>query len=263
MLAKKRVYISGRNLLRTGMVGLFLFGGSYAGQSQSSPEGEPLRWKSKARLHRHFRSTRGELVIDHNGVEFRPLKEMPLKWSFTDAGVTNIQSIAIADIKSVRITPEALILISYQNKGWHRPGDREFRFDVETPISAEMAAEMIRRIGRPSVNSVPDPQGSGYLTLPARHRTATGGSNGVLRLRDDGIDYLDSTGKDSRSWRWADIETLANPDPYQFRVGGYVERFDFELKQPLSKETFERLWNNIYTQGLNIVTAGGERDAGR
>jgi hypothetical protein len=120
-----------------------------------------------------------------------------------------------------------------------------------------VAAELAQRVGKPAINGNPDSQAPSFATIPARHRTLTGGTNGILRFRDDGIDYV--TGRQGgRSWRWADIRTLANPDPYHFRVGGYRETFDFELKEPMSRELFDRLWDYVYARDLIVSPVTGE-----
>jgi hypothetical protein len=75
----------------------------------------------------------------------------------------------------------------------------------------ELAGELVRLVGKPAINAVPAAHASGLATIGARHPTRTGGSNGVLRFRDGGIDYLAAKGNDSRSWRWADIQTVAHP----------------------------------------------------
>jgi hypothetical protein len=86
----------------------------------------------------------------------------------------------------------------------------------------------------------------------------SGGSNGTLRLKEDGIDYVTESARDSRSWRWVDIQTIATPDPYELRVTGYREIVDFDLKQPLSRAVFEQIWDLLYAAGLNLSTSAGE-----
>jgi hypothetical protein len=88
--------------------------------------------------------------------------------------------------------------------------------------------------------------------IPAHHRVWSGGSSGTLRFKDDGIDYVTESGRDGRSWRWADIQTLANPNPYELRVTAFREIAEFELKQPLSRDLFERMWDRLYAIGLNL-----------
>jgi hypothetical protein len=108
-------------------------------------------------------------------------------------------------------------------------------------------------------NQLPFPTATALSEIPAHHRMWSGGSNGTLRLKDSGIDYVTENGRDSRAWRWADIQTLANPNPYELRVTGFREIVEFDLKQPLSRELFERMWDYLYAAGLNLGSAtGGE-----
>ena len=147
---------------------------------------------------------------------------------------------------------------------WSQPlrFNHYYRFAVNTSIPASVAAELAQRVNKPVQNGDPDPIATTCLTVPAHHGTRFGGTNGTLRFRDDGIDYVTPGGQDSRSWRWADVQTLANPTPYQLRVGGYLETFEFELKQPMSADLFDRLWDHIYARELNVEhTPGGQRHA--
>ena len=72
----------------------------------------------------------------------------------------------------------------------------------------------------------------------------------MLHFRKGGIDYVTAKGRGSRSWQWSDIQTIANPDPYHFRVQGFRETFEFELKQPMSRKLFDRLWDSVYARDL-------------
>jgi hypothetical protein len=210
----------------------------WAGQTQAAQNSSvAVQWQSPARLHRLLGGTRGVLIIDERGVDFRPHKGAPIRWSYEN-------------IHSFHLTPHRLDLESYQNRSWHFPGDRTFHFDLQNTVPPEVAAEFARRVGKPAKNALPEPQASAFATLPARRRTFGGGTNGVLRFRDTGIDYMTTSGRGSRSWRWSDIQTIANPDPYHFRVQGYRETFEFELKQPMSRELFDRLWDAVYARGL-------------
>jgi hypothetical protein len=226
---------------------------SVQSRSQSPPSGQALEhssWESKARLHQRLKSAPGQFVFGEHDIEFRPVKGSSLRWSFVEIKTINLQ------------TSRRLTLTTYENRSWHRGGDRQFRFALAAPMPPNVAAELVRGLGKPAVNGDPDPQAASFATIPARHRTRTGGGNGVLRFRDYGVDYVTSDGRGSRSWRWVDIETLANPDPYQLRVGAYLETFDFELKQPLSPTLFDRLWNRVYVRGLNVdQTQGGQQHA--
>jgi hypothetical protein len=73
------------------------------------------------------------------------------------------------------------------------------------------------------------------------------------------IDFVAADGRDGRSWRWSDIQTLANPDPWDFRVMAYREIVEFDLKQPLSHDLFDKLWDILYAQDLNVAPAKGSQ----
>jgi hypothetical protein len=222
---------------------------SSAGISPLAAASGSLHWASDAKLNRFPKSTRGSLAISTEGIDFHPAKGEPIHW-------------AVEDIRTVELfNPRKLSLVTYQNRRWHVPGDRPFVFDLQNSMPPELAGELVRLVGKPAINGVPAAHASGLATIGARHPTRTGGSNGVLRFRDGGIDYLAAKGNDSRSWRWADIQTVAHPEPYRLRIAGYLETFDFELKQPLPDNLFDRLWDHLYARGLNIGEREGEAHA--
>ena len=204
-------------------------------------------WKSVARLDRMPKKPlSGTLVIDSEGVEFRSAK-FSRRWSFLD-------------IHTFDLSKRDFTLTTYENRHWHEPGERRFTFTLAEAIPPSVAAMMQERIDRPARNGAPDPTAPAMAEIPARHPKRFGGSNGTLRLRDSGIDYVTSDGRDSRTWRWSDIETIANPDPYTFRITAYREIYEFELKQPLSRELFDALWTMLYAKDLNLsISRGGAR----
>lgn len=212
-------------------------------QAASEPV-TPLTWQSPARLHHGLRTARGTLIFNDKGVEFKSDPKFSHRWPFFE-------------IQTFDLSPRRLVLTSYENRGKRLPGDRRFRFDLTESVSPGMAAELARRVAKPVKNGVPAGNVQGFAAIPARHTTRTGGSNGVLHFREEGIDYVAASKQDGRSWRWSDIQTLAHPDPYHFRVGAFRETFEFELKEPMSKELFDRLWDRVYAGDLEVNTLNG------
>ncbi len=235
-----------------GLGALFLLAGVVPARSQTPREiGSPavrdtvaLPWQTPARWrHGLLRKTSGTLVINDSGVAFRSARAAPLDWRFEE-------------IQTFDLSPHSLVLTGYQNRRWHFHGERQFRFDLETAMPPAVAAALARRVGKPSENGIPGRAASVVATIPARHRTLGGGTNGILRFRQTGIDYVTRSGQGARSWRWADVETLARPNPYRFTVGAYRETFSFELKRPMSRELFDWLWNHVYGHGLAGLNPG-------
>jgi hypothetical protein len=191
------------------------------------------RWQSAARWHRTLeKSLPGTLLINDTGVEFQSAK-LKERWAWLD-------------IYSFDLSAREFTLISYRNRPWHEPGDRRFHFTLAQSIPPSVASELTTRVARPVRNGDPQPMAAATAEIPAHRRAFSGGSNGIIRLRNDGIDYVTKDGRDARSWRWDDIETIANPNPWELRVGGYREIAEFDLKQPMPRELFERMWDRLY-----------------
>jgi hypothetical protein len=217
------------------------------------------KWQSPARWHQLAKkATPGTLVLDETGVVFRSAK-FTHRWRYEEIStfeLTNTPLPAVAQPKKPHDVQE-LIITGYENRHWHEPGERRFRFTLAEAIPPAVAGVFTDRVGRPVRNGNPDGTKAVLAELPAHHRERFGGSNGTLRMRPDGIDYVTADGRDSRSWRWSDIQTLANPDPYEFRLTGYREIAEFDLKKPLSRDLFDKLWDILYGADLNVAPPHG------
>ncbi|MGH9400956.1 MAG: hypothetical protein ACRD2P_02480 [Terriglobia bacterium] len=218
----------------------FCCGATGAGQSEGAVQA-PIRWRTPARLRHRLTAWRGTIEIGGQGVVFRADKGQSLSWSFIS-------------IQSFYVTRHKLEIRGYANRGWRLPGEKVYRFDLSRAVPPDVAATLAARVGKPSQNGDPDSGLPAFTSIPARHPTRTGGSNGVLRFNRKSIDYVTPSGRDSRSWRWADIQTLVHPAAYQFTVGGYRETYRFKLKQPMSQALFDRLWDAVYGRGLQLST---------
>jgi hypothetical protein len=205
-----------------------LLAASAAGQSL------PVRWESAAQFRQLLRRTiAGRLTLDDTGLSFRSSK-FTQHWSYQD-------------IRTFELTGNRdLTIEDYENRPW-------FRFVLAQPMPPEIAATLTARVGRPAINGDPVPQATAIAELPVHRRERVGGSNGTLRFRQDGLDYIATDVRASRTWRWSDIETIANPNPWEFRVTGYREVAEFDLKKPLTRELFDRLWNILYAADLHLA----------
>jgi hypothetical protein len=196
-------------------------------------------WESRARLHRGLEGSSGTLTLSQDGVVFRPTKGSTLHWPFLE-----IQTFDL-------LSPRRFVIVGYENRSWHGHGERKYRFDLSVAMPPDIAAELALRVAKPVRNADPNPTATSFATIPARHRTLAGGTNGTLHFGPDGINYLTTNGQGGRSWNWSDIQTLAKPDPFHLRVNSYRETFTFDLKQPMSRDLFDRLWDEIYAHELN------------
>jgi len=203
---------------------------------------EGQQWQTTARWHRSLKKAiSGKLSLDEAGIEFQSAK-LSRRWAYLE-------------LQSFDLSQRELTLFTYENRPWREPGERTFHFTLAEAIPPEVMAQPTGRVGKPVRNGAPVPGAPALAEFPAHRRQWSGGSNGMLRIKDDGIDYLDDSGRDSRSWRWADIQTLAHPSPYELRVNAYREIVEFDLKQPLPRGVFEDMWDRLYATGLNLSHA--------
>jgi len=207
--------------------------------------GQAQHWQTPAKWHRTLKkAVPGTVSLDDDGVEFRSAK-FNQRWPYVE-------------VRSFDLSGHDFTLLSYERRPWREPGERPFHFTLSEAMPPEIAAQFTARVAKPVRNGNPLPSAASIAEVPAHRRTWSGGSNGMLRFKQDGIDYVTQNGRDSRSWRWADIETLANPNPYEFRISAFREIVEFDLKQPLSRALFERMWDRLYATDLNLTFASSE-----
>lgn len=242
------------------VAGLLIFFSCVA-VSPSAQTSSPVPWRSTATLESSWVARTGQAVtlrsgrsqaartgtfsIDSGGVTFRFNTGRTLQWPFTEIETFDLTN------------PQQLVLRSYENKSWYRPGEKDYAFRLAEPVPLAVAASLAQHVGKPSRNGLAGRDAGVFATIPARHPMHFGGSNGLLHFADDGIDYTTEKPGDSRHWRWSDIQTLANPDTYHLRVDGYRETYDFLLKEPLSRSLFDKLWDKAYAKDLNVSAEGG------
>jgi len=203
-------------------------------RQQAASESPSPSWQSPAKLRRAVGSKKGDLLVGANGIEFRSGKGQTLKLPYLE-------------VQTFHLSPHSLVIETYQNRKKHMPGVERLRFEMTESVSPQVAADLAKEVQRPSQNAVPDPTVQG-IVIPAHHRSLAGGTNGILRFRDGGIDYVTGAPDDSRSWRWADLQTLSSPDPYHLLAFGYRDTYSFDLKELLPQSLYYRLVDEIDAQ---------------
>ncbi len=196
--------------------------------------------------HDHFwRKCSGTLTIDQEGIAYTSEKDNDhsIDWSY-------------ADIQEVKIeSPQKLYIRTYEYVWWKLNRDRTLHFElVESEMSAEVADFLRERLPSVLVSAVFTPPDDAVYTLPVKHKHALGrGCEGQLLFSEEGIYYSASSSDHSRFWPMEDIESLGRMSGSNIRItarehshSGSVRNFQFQLKQPMDGETYERLWRKIY-----------------
>ncbi|HEX6622462.1 MAG TPA: hypothetical protein VF064_02030 [Pyrinomonadaceae bacterium] len=231
------------NLFAAGVVSLFI-AGTAAAQTE-------YRFKVK---HDHVRKyCAGELVITDSGVEYvTEERGHSRNWQY-------------ADVKMLKlVSPTKLKVLSYEN-GRFKVGDRDFSFELtEGEITREVSDFVLSRVKRPvSTSFIPDREDEPAYSIPARHRRRLGGDEGVIKVYADGVVYESGGGKEgSRSWRWSDIQGVGRSGQYRLSVttyepefGGPTKSFDFDLKEALTDETYDYVWERVYKVSARLPSA--------
>jgi hypothetical protein len=243
--------------LSAGLLIFFLGTLVYSG----AQEGPLMPWHSSATLETNwaartsevltFRGSSSEIArsgifsLDSGGITFQPKTGKTLRWPYTEIETFDLTN------------PSQLTLTTYENKSWHTPGEKGYTFLLAEPVPPRVAAELAQNVAKPSRNGLSTPSNVAFASIPARHPTHLGGTSGTLRFTESGIEYATPRQNDSRNWRWSDIRTIANPDPYRLRIDGYRETYDFLLKESLSSDLFDKLWDYVYTKDLNVSVGRG------
>ena len=210
--------------------------------SRNSPQ--PAAWEWPARLrHGMIGGTAGILRTDSQGIEFVPMAGASAHWGFNE-------------IKDLDLQKDRMVVVGYENRKWDIPGTRRFELEFKKEITPAVAASLTGEIDRPVRNRVPDPDAPAITVIAVRRSGNFGGSNGLLRIRLQGIDYVTAQPGQSRSWRWLDLQTLSNPDPFHLFVFGYRDSFAFDLKEPLSRKVFNHLSDEIWTHNESDMRGG-------
>jgi hypothetical protein len=188
---------------------------------------------TRLRLPPRIRNQPGHLHIDAQGITFRS----------TD-GKTNIM-IRIQDLRQADVAdPGALRFQTYEVPKWKPIERREYTFRApdETPVE-ELGKFLAARAHRPVVGHYP---AASEFQVPAYHRRALGGADGVLEIGPDAIQFTSDKRPNSRTWLYRDIETIGRPDAFRLRVTTSRETYVLELKSELPETAYQFAWDRVY-----------------
>ncbi len=190
------------------------------------------------------RSCQGELVITDEEIAYHTThRRHARRWPFSDIRMLMIAS------------HTELVILTYESDRWTLGRDRAFRFRVtKGELPPEMSAFLLSRIERPVVMAPAAPWREPLYELGVRHRHRFGGCQGTIRIHSEGVAYVSSDRpRDSRFWRWSDIQGIGRFGPYQFEIvtyepefGGPARTYVFDLKTGMSDEVYDFLWERIY-----------------
>jgi hypothetical protein len=191
-----------------------------------------------------WRSERGVLTVNEQGMQYR-----------SENGKTALD-FAFADIRKADVSdPRKVRLYTYDRAKMRFTQPREHEFELrEGATNAGLAQFLAGRMERPILGAYE--LANAGAEIPAYHRHALGGCHGVLRFGPLAIQFESKDPTDSRTWVYADIETVGTMSPFHFRLTSYAETYNFDLKERLSPEDYRTVWHRVYTADFQTSESG-------
>jgi hypothetical protein len=194
--------------------------------------------------HEHLRKyCSGTLSITERGVSYgeNGKKEHPHAWTW-----------GWDDIQQLDLAPDRIRLLTYQDSRWKLGADREYEFRGKDFESAY--ALLSDGLGRRFVAELADNGIDALWQIPVKHLTRFGGNQGTLIVGRDRIVFKSVRKDDSRTWRYADIESISTTGPFQLTLTtferawahyGSRKDFNFQLRSPLEEARYNDLWRRL------------------
>lgn len=221
----------------------------------------------EVRHHRALKDSSGVLIIGDKGVVYQQVipegkrKKNPKKPTKLERVQFDYQ-----DIQELWVSPDKLVLVTYKDRKWFLGIDKEFEFFLPKGKSFEDTYAMLKgKLDRRFVAALADSGSGAQWELPVKLLGAIQGSEGVLQVGPDRIVYKTERPRQSRTWRYEDIENVSTSDRYQLTLTTYerakthygsMKGFNFQLKQPLDQKRFDLLWKRLnQDKGLQFLTA--------
>jgi hypothetical protein len=226
----------------------------------------------EVRHHRALKDHPGVLTINEKGVGYQQvLSEKQRKKHPKKAPKLESVQFDYQDIQELWVSADKLLLMTYKDRKWLLGVDKEFEFFLSTGKSFEAAYTLLKnKLDRRFVAALADTQPGMLWELPVKLLGTIQGSEGVLQVGPDRIVYKTDRPRQSRTWRYQDIENVSTSDRYQLTLTTYerakthygsMKGFNFQLKQPLDEKRFELLWKRLnQDKGMQFLTLIEERN---
>ncbi|MBI5083324.1 MAG: hypothetical protein HZB13_01850 [Acidobacteria bacterium] len=218
------------------------------------------------------KASEGVLTINDQGIGYQQvLPENKRKKASKKPPKLESVQFNYQDIQELWISPDKLVLVTYKDRKWFLGIDKEFEFMVPKGQTFEAAYAMLEdKLDRRFVAAMADTQANLLWELPVKLQGTIKGSEGTLQVGPDRIVYKTDQARQSRTWRYQDIENVSTSDRYQLTLTTYerakthygsMKGFNFQLKRPLDDKRFEALWKRLnQDKGLQFLTSIEERN---
>jgi len=227
---------------------------------------QELRYKVEHR-HRTWWDGSGTLVITERGITYQETSKKKNKkpedlhhghWDYED-------------IQQLRVSPQKLIIVTYQDRKWLLGMDKQWEFELPSGESFNAAYELLKnRLDQRFVAALADREIGPLWDIPVKLLGRIQGSEGILEVGTDRIVYRTDAKDQSRTWRLEDIENISSAGPFQLTLTTYerakshygnLRGFNFQLKRALNERQYNQLWRRVnQAKGLQVLRAYQGKD---
>jgi hypothetical protein len=178
--------------------------------------------------HEHLRKgCDGTMTVDDAGIRF-------------DGGKGHVWSWKYEDIQQLTLLPAGLNILTYKDSKLRLGADVEFKFAGELPSDELFREWSVRLDQRFVAGQIFELTGE---RMAAKRLGMIQGSEGSLIFGEAAIGW--QSARESRRWRYQDIQNVSSAGPFQLTITTFEKQFDFQLKQPISETRYNQLWLEI------------------
>lgn len=195
-------------------------------------------------------SCSGTLTLDDQGVRYKTAHSKDARqWTYGE-----VQQFQVEENRRLKV-------LTYEDRKWRFGADKVFEFDWQE--SGPTPEEVYRFLGtwvrRPIAAwlRLADP-GEVRFEFLVKHLGIVTGTQGRLLFTYRRV-VLQADGgrgenKGDRTWRYADLESISSSGPYELMLTTYERQrfhyasrrvYRFQLREPLSSETYNALWRFV------------------
>ncbi len=156
-----------------------------------------------------------------------------------------------ADIEQLSLSATELRILTYEDRKWQLGRDREYVFDrLPEGLAHQLYPLFASTLDQRFVAALPDTDVHALWRMAAK----LGRTQGGLIVAEDRIVYQTSASGESRTWRFADIDSVSTGGLFDLSIttlersgwwhAGPTE-FHFELKEALQEDRYNELWRRI------------------
>ena len=150
------------------------------------------------------------------------------------------------DLERFELSPERIRIATYQDVRWQVNRDRDYVFDhLPKDMAAQLYPYVAGRLDQRFIARLADASVVALWATDVKLVRGHSGATGKLKVGVDRIVFESSTARDSRTWRYSDIQLVSRNDAFHLSVAAIDGEVSFQLKESMPEERYNWLWRRV------------------